>query len=96
MAGSNSIQVVGSTGWSVGDTIGISPSFRIHTEYEKVTITKISADGLTVTFTPALLYNHYGDSSQFNTDHGRIDLRAKVAHLNRNITIVFILALRHA
>jgi hypothetical protein len=86
--GNTSIEVDDSSEWGVGDTIGISPSYGNYTQYEKVTITQISTDGKIITFTPALRFNHYGDTNTFNTAHGNIDLRAKIAHLNRNITIV--------
>ena len=57
--GATSIKVSSTTGWKVGDQIGIAPSFNGQTEFEKVTITAINS--YNVTFTPALQYAHFGD-----------------------------------
>jgi hypothetical protein len=49
-----------------------------------VKITAIS--GNTVTFTPALLYDHFGDDNPtIVKSFGTLDTRASVAHLTRNI-----------
>lgn len=56
--GATTLTVASASGWVVGNTIGIAPSFGKSTEFESVTITAIS--GNTITFTPALNYTHYG------------------------------------
>lgn len=51
-----------------------------------MTITNISSN--LVTFTPALQYAHYGNSSSTITkSYGTLDTRAGVAHLSRNIKV---------
>ena len=41
-----------------------------------------------VTFTPALTYDHYGDSSPtIVKSYGTLDTRAGIVHLTRNIKI---------
>lgn len=57
--GATSIKVANTSGWKVGDQIGIAPSFTGQKQFEKVTITAINSTN--VTFTPALQYAHYGD-----------------------------------
>lgn len=50
-------------------------------------ITAIS--GTIVTFTPALEYEHYGDSgTTISNDYGTLDARSAVGHLTRNIKIM--------
>jgi hypothetical protein len=85
-AGATSISVNSASGWAVGDQIAIAPSFNNSFEYDSVTITAIS--GTTVTFTPALNYTHFGDTSAtISNNYGTLDMRAGVGHLTRNITI---------
>ena len=86
LAGSTTITVASANGWVVGNTIGISPSFGKANEYETVTISAIS--GNTITFSPALQFNHYGNSSSFSNTYGSIDMRASVGAFERNIKIV--------
>lgn len=82
--GATSINVNSTTGWAVGDQIGIAPSFSNPLEFEKVTITNLS--GNLVSFTPALNYSHFGNSSTtISKPYGTLDMRAGVAHLTRNI-----------
>lgn len=56
--GDTTITVGSTSGWAVGNRIGIAPSFSKSYEYEQVTITALN--GNSVTFTPALNYTHYG------------------------------------
>ena len=71
------------TEWQVGDHIAVAPSGYKAREAEEVTITAIN--GRTVTFTPALVYNHWGE---VQTYHGQtLDERAEVAILTRNIVV---------
>jgi hypothetical protein len=52
-----------------------------------VTITAINSN--TVTFTPALKFDHFGASTTtITTSYGSLDTRAGVGHLTRNIKIV--------
>lgn len=86
-AGATSITVSNSTGWKVGDEIGIAPSFMAPKEFEKVTITGIN--GSTISFTPALQYSHFGDvNPTIVKPYGTLDMRTAVGHLTRNIKIV--------
>ena len=56
------------------------------TEFEKVTITNIIDK--TVTFTPVLKYNHYGETvPTIVRSYGTLDTRTGVGHLTRNIKI---------
>jgi hypothetical protein len=85
--GATSITVDNATGWKVGDEISIAPSFINPREFEKVTITRVS--GNTVSFTPALQYNHFGDiNPTIVKSYGTLDMRAGVGHLTRNIKII--------
>jgi hypothetical protein len=86
-AGATSITVSNSTGWKVGDEIGIAPSFMAPKEFEKVTITGINRS--TISFTPALQYSHFGDvNPTIVKPYGTLDMRTAVGHLTRNIKIV--------
>jgi len=60
--GNTSIEVSAVNEWNVGDEIGISPSYGNYRHYEKVRITGINADRTIISITPALRFNHYGDS----------------------------------
>lgn len=84
-AGATSMTVESAAGWAIGDELGISPSFRNESEYEKVKITAVS--GNTVTFTPALKFTHYGDTNPITNTYGTLDMRTGVGHLTRNIKI---------
>jgi hypothetical protein len=88
LKGSSTIFVGSSTDWNVGDTLVLSPSNSIYSEFEKVTIQSINADG-SFTLTTPLAYNHYGSSSlTINNNYGTLDARTQVGHVNRNIQIV--------
>jgi hypothetical protein len=87
-AGSTSLYVNSNTGWIVGDSLVVSPSFSTFSQYEQVTITAINQDG-SVTVSSPLQYTHYGSNSlTINNKYGTLDARARVGHVNRNIQIV--------
>lgn len=70
-------------GWQVGDKIVIAPSGYNPFEAEEVTIASVNSN--TVSFTPALGYEHFGE---LQTYEGKtLDERAEVAMLTRNIII---------
>lgn len=84
--GATSITVGNVTGWKVGDELGLAPSFSGQKEFEKVTITAIT--GNVVSITPALQYSHYGDpTATIIKSYGTMDMRTGVGHLTRNIQI---------
>ena len=88
MAGSSTLFVGDSTGWVVGDTLVLSPSFSTYNEFESVTIQSINTDG-SITLTAPLTYTHYGSGSlTINNNYGKLDTRTRVGHVNRNIKIV--------
>ncbi|MFT7589222.1 MAG: hypothetical protein ACI959_001439, partial [Limisphaerales bacterium] len=82
-AGNNSIKLVQTPTWKVGDKIAISASGVDPRESEVVTVTGVS--GTYVSFTPPLLYKHFGETQTI--DSQLLDMRAEVILLTRNITI---------
>lgn len=95
--GDNSLTVISSNGWVVGDEIAVGPSKRTAKEAEKFKITAIN--GNTITLNDTAKYFHYGFSkatvttddsglNQISSDYGGgLDMRAIVGHLTRNIKI---------
>ncbi|OEK07590.1 hypothetical protein A8C32_17485 [Flavivirga aquatica] len=90
----------GTLNWEVGDEIVIASSSEDYTEEDVRTITAIELRGVNtrLTLDRPLSYRHYGeietyaknfDAKSFNTDRKpiKIDLRAEVALLSRNIKI---------
>jgi len=71
------------TGWAVGDQVVIAPSGFNVFESEVVTLTAVN--DRTVTFTPALVFPHYGLVQMI--EGTRVDQRAEVGQLTRNIII---------
>jgi hypothetical protein len=87
-AGSSTISVDSSTGWTVGDQLVLTPSFSKATEHETAIIQSINSDG-TITLTSALQYTHYGAGSvTISNNYGTLDTRTRVGHLSRNIKIL--------
>lgn len=86
--GDSVINVNDATGWAVGDTLVLGPSFSDYSQYEQVTISSISSNQITLT--SKLSYTHYGDSAiTLNiTNVGQLDTRTRVGHINRNIQIL--------
>jgi len=82
-------------GWRVGDKLVLPDSRQPLTEsssgvphsynQEEVVVQSISADGLTITFTPALKFNHPGTTDE-NGD-SKPDFLPHIANLTRNIVI---------
>ena len=86
--GDTSIFVNDTTDWVAGDTLVLSPSFSTYSEYEKVTISAINADG-SLSLTSPLQYTHYGASTlTISNQFGTLDTRTRVGHVNRNVRIV--------
>ena len=84
--GSTTIKVAQATDWKIDDYIVIGPSYSGRKEDEKVQIKGIS--GTTITFTPALQYQHYGASgTTISNDYGVLDARSTVGYLSRNVKI---------
>ncbi|MEM6783260.1 MAG: G8 domain-containing protein [Bacteroidota bacterium] len=81
--GTRSIQVADAVNWDAGDIIVIAPSGYSAFEAETRTIERV--DGRTVRLTEPLNYRHFGE---IQTIEGRrIDMRAEVGLLSRNILI---------
>ncbi|MCU0494773.1 MAG: plastocyanin/azurin family copper-binding protein, partial [Chloroflexaceae bacterium] len=83
--GATSIQLLEATRWAVGDEIVLAPTGYDHTQAEVVTVTGASADGRTISFRPALQFQHWGT---LQTIEGQtLDQRAEVGLLTRNIVV---------
>lgn len=59
-AGDTQLTVQSPVDWVAGDVIVLAPTSYSTWEAEKLTITAISADKMTLTFTPALQFKHIG------------------------------------
>ena len=82
--GSTSFRVVNEkVRWNPGDKIVIASTSVNPYEAEKLTVTSVV--GQTVSFTPALQYDHYGEQHTYSGK--TIDMRAEVGLLSRNILI---------
>lgn len=80
------IYVAAQSGWKIGDSLALYPSFSNPEEYEEVKITGFNSDGsINVT---RLKYTHFGASSiTVSSAYGSLDARTRVGHLSRNIKI---------
>lgn len=86
-AGDTTLVVNSTLGWAVGDELVIAPSFSSALEYERVRITTIN--GNSVTIDPPIQHTHYGDTKPtISLSYGILDTRANVGHITRNIKIV--------
>lgn len=84
--GSTNITIASTQDWMIGQAITISATYAGRNETEKVVITAIS--GNVVSFTPALAFEHYGDTGvTISNQYGVLDTRAAVGMLSRNIVI---------
>lgn len=84
--GATSITVEDASGWKAGNQLVIGASYAGTDECENATITSIN--GNTITFTPPLVYEHYGDTSTtISNSVGTLDARSAVGLLSRNIRI---------
>lgn len=59
-AGDTQLTVQSPVDWVAGDVIVLAPTSYSTWEAEKLTITAVSADKMTLTFTPALQFKHIG------------------------------------
>jgi hypothetical protein len=75
-AGATTIELSQPVNWLVDDEIVIASSGYLPVEAEKVTVTTVSNEGKTITFSPALQYVHYGELQTFNGEI--VDTRAEV------------------
>ena len=93
LIGGNTVKLIDSVDWKVGDEIVIAPSERDYDGAEKKVISAISADGKTITVADALKYFHYGDATTtFTADFGLVlDMRAAVGVLTRKIKITVLI-----
>lgn len=64
-AGDTQLTVQSPVDWVAGDVIILAPTSYSTWEAEKLTITAISADKMTLTFTPALQFKHIGKFNIF-------------------------------
>ena len=88
--GSTSITLNDVIDWNVGDEIIITSNRNDPYEAEKRTITAISQDFKTVSFTEPLLYPRTGSLKTYTNSANKsweVDTRAEVGLLSRNITI---------
>ncbi|MEM1184174.1 MAG: G8 domain-containing protein [Planctomycetota bacterium] len=83
--GDTTLTTAVAAGWKAGDEIVLAPSGEDPRHAERLTVTSVSADGLTITFEPPLAHTHLG--RVFTYAGKDIDMRAEVALLSRNITI---------
>lgn len=84
-AGATSMQLVSPVRWTAGSELALAPTGYDNGQHERLTVTSISADGLNISFTPALKYEHFG---VVQTIEGKaIDQRAEVGLLTRNIIV---------
>ena len=72
-------------GWQVGDELVIASSTTNADEYEKVVISQVSANQ--VTLSAPLQHFHYGAESALPSEQGPIDMRATVGNLSRRVAI---------
>jgi hypothetical protein len=74
--------------WPVGATVVLTPTNYDISQREEKTISAVSADGLTVSFTTPLLYSHFsGVVSQTSHSGDPVELRAAAGLLTRNVVI---------
>ncbi|MEO7319729.1 MAG: G8 domain-containing protein, partial [Chthoniobacteraceae bacterium] len=89
--GATSLTMAEPVDWAVGDSIMVTSSRQNWNEAETRTITAVSADLRTVTFTSALAYPHGGGTiTRTRATDGKSwtgDLRAEVGLLSRNVKI---------
>ena len=90
-AGATSLTLIEPVDWEVGDSILVTSSRASWNEAETRTITAVSPDMRTVSFTPGLAYLHNGSTlTKTRSSDGKSwtgDLRAEVGLLTRNVKI---------
>ena len=77
------LTVLDAEGWAVGDELAIAPSGFAAEEVDRVAVTAIDGNALTVA--PPLRYAHFGEVLSYGGK--AIDCRAEVALLTRNVVI---------
>ncbi|KAI3358131.1 hypothetical protein L3Q82_003134 [Scortum barcoo] len=87
-AGSNTLTLVQSVDWQVGDEVAISTTSYNTWETEKRQITAVSADGLTLTLNQPLTYTHIAGTHSVSGTSMSYTLAADVGLLTRNIKII--------
>ncbi|XP_072027284.1 LOW QUALITY PROTEIN: fibrocystin-L-like [Amphiura filiformis] len=86
-AGDTSMTLIEPVTWEIGDQIVIAATTHKHSqrENEELTITGVSADGMTLTFEPAVEYEHI--SVLQTIDGVTLETRAEVGLLTRNVVV---------
>ena len=85
-SGTNTLVLAEAVDWTVGASIMVTTSSFLAHEAEKLTISDISDDGLTITTEESLQYTHTVSSEDY--DGETITLAPEVALLSRKIKIV--------
>ncbi|MEM9047894.1 MAG: G8 domain-containing protein [Pseudomonadota bacterium] len=88
--GATTFALAEAPGWEVGDKIVIASTDFDNDQAEELTVTGVSNGGRTISFEPPLDYMHYGEIDSYNDPDGdvhRLDMRAEVALLSRNVKI---------
>jgi hypothetical protein len=81
-AGSNEIVLSHPVDWLVGDEIVVASTSFESLQAEKLIITDVSSDKITLTVNKSLTYNHFGQKSNM------FDIGAEVGLLTRNIKFI--------
>ncbi|XP_033493349.2 PKHD1 like 1, tandem duplicate 1 [Epinephelus lanceolatus] len=87
-AGSNTLTLLKSVDWQVGDEVVISTSSYNPWETEKREISAVSADGLVLTLNQPLAHAHIGETYSVSGTSLSYTLAADVALVTRNIKII--------
>lgn len=88
LAGEDQIHLTEAVNWSPGDQVVMASTNYNMNEAEQRTIKAILNNGMVVQFTQPLSYTHWGTVQSFmGTRTWKVDQRAEVANLTRNIVI---------
>ena len=87
-AGSNVLTLLLAVSWQAGDTVVIATTGDRHSqrENEKRQISSVSVDGLTLTLTEGLEYEHLGEEVPLSATHS-LQARAEVGLLSHNVVL---------
>ena len=85
LAGANTLTTVDPVDFAAGETIVVTSSSSDFRQTEEVKVVSLSADNRTVTFAPALEFDHI--STFYDVVGERVDMRCEVGLLSRNIII---------
>jgi hypothetical protein len=83
--GSSTITLTEAVNWLVGDEIVVASTSFNRDEFERRFIVTISSDGKTLTLDSPLLYAHFGETLNYNSQN--YEVRAEVAVLTRNVRV---------